>query len=933
MKKIFTGFVRSFAFALLCLLGFQQISFAQSSSLKGTVIDTSEKKNLSNAVVAVLRKSDSVLIRFTRTDKDGKFSITKLPQGAFFMLVTHPNYADYFDNADLDGKSETDKKTVPMITQSQLLEEVVVKQQLGAIRMKKDTTEFIADSFKLAPNATVEDLLRRLPGFQVDKDGKIKAQGEDVPKVLVDGEEFFGNDPTIAIQNIRADNVEKVQLYDKKSDQATFSGIDDGQRTKTVNLKLKEDKKNGYFGKATVGGGLKDKFQNEAMINAFKGKRKLAAFGVMANTGKTGLSWSDQNNYGSQAEMIEMEDGTGYYMRGDDFGGSNFYGEGLPTGWAGGLHYSNKYNEGKNSLNGSYRYNKINNIGGGTTTTQFILPDSTFFQNQRGYNRQSRIRNSANGAYEMQIDSFTSIKVTANGSIGTTENFNANFTESLSEEGIRANLSDRQVVSKTDNQNLVTTALLKKRFKKAGRTLSINFNQTYRKDESDGFLYSDNQYFNSDGSLRSQDSVNQQKQNNNKVSTLAGKAVYTEALTKYFFAEVNYSLASSKSRAERLTLGLLNGKYEDYVDSLSTNYEFNVLTNRGGLSFRYNKKKVNISIGSDISNSNFKQKDLVQDTMITYNYLNLFPRASINYNLGPQRRLSLFYNGNTRQPTIEQLQPLRDNTDPLNVYRGNPDLKQEFRNNYRLSFSDYKLLNGQSTWISLNANTISNAIGNSEYFDTELGKRIYSPMNVNGNYNLNANLGYGFKIPKTELNIYFDGQVGTGKNNSFVNGQTNTTTNTNYGGGIGLSYYKQKKIQISMWSNVSRVISKSSIMESISTKYWQANLNPSFQVFLPKKFEIGTDANIDIREKTALFNTNLNVIKWNAFVGKKFMKDESLILRFEVRDILDQNIGFDRNVSSTNITQRTYDTLRRFWWLSVTYNFSKNGKAPASPWD
>src|SRR5918993_4107029 len=172
MKKLTVG--------ILFLIGCVQFCVAQSASIKGTVIDTSAKKNLSNAVVAILRKSDSVLIRFTRTDKDGNFVLNKLPSGQFFMLVTHPNYADYFDPADLDGKSEMAMKTVPMITKAQLLQEVIVKQQLGAIRMKKDTTEFIADSFKLAPNATVEDLLRRLPGFQLDKDGKITAQGESV---------------------------------------------------------------------------------------------------------------------------------------------------------------------------------------------------------------------------------------------------------------------------------------------------------------------------------------------------------------------------------------------------------------------------------------------------------------------------------------------------------------------------------------------------------------------------------------------------------------------------------------------------------------------------------------------------------------------------------------------------------------------------------
>jgi hypothetical protein len=927
MKKLTAG--------ILFLIGSVQFCIAQSASIKGTVIDTSEKKNLSNAVVALLRKSDSVLLKFTRTDKDGNFHLIKLPEGKFFMLVTHPNYADYFDNADLDGKSEIAKKTVPMITKAQLLEEVIVKQSLGAIRMKKDTTEFIADSFKLAPNATVEDLLRRLPGFQVDKDGKITAQGESVPKVLVDGEEFFGNDPTVAIQNIRADNVERVQLYDKKSDQAAFSGIDDGERTKTVNLKLKENKKNGYFGKASLGGGIPNRFQNEAMINAFKGKRKIAAFGTMANTGKTGLNWQDNNNYSSGSEMIEMDDGMGFYMsNSDDFGGGgSYYGEGLPTGWSAGLHYSNKYNEGKNTLNGSYRFNKLNTIGNGRTTSQFILPDTLYYRSEVTNNRQSRLRNLVNGTYEAQLDSFTTIKITANGSIGKTEQLNYSLSESQSENFQKVNQSERISLNKSDNQSLTTTALLRKRFKKPGRTMSLNFNQTYNNREADGFLLSDNRYFNEDNSLRSRDSINQKKENNNNALTLAGKVVFTEAISKSFFVEANYSLASSDSRTERITLGNVNGKYEDYVDSLSTEYEFDVLTNRGGLSFRVNKKKYNFSLGSDISNSNFHQKDLLQDTTLTYDYVNLFPRANFQYIMGPQRRLSFNYNGNTRQPTIDQLQPLRDNSDPLNVYRGNPNLKQEFRNQFRLSFSDYKVLTSRNIYASFNLNVIDNAIGTAEQFDYTLGKRIYAPVNVDGNYNFNGYMGYGWKIKKIDLNVNFNLDASTGKNNTVVNGEKNVNTNSRYGVGMNFYYFKQKKVNLGLWTSVSRNISESSIRKDVATKYWAANINPNATVYLPKKFEIGTDGSIDLRERTDLFTRNLNVIKWNAWAAKKFFKEESLMLRFEIRDILDQNIGFQRNISSTNITERTYDTLRRFWLISLTYNFNKNGKAPANPWD
>ncbi|HTF29653.1 MAG TPA: outer membrane beta-barrel protein, partial [Flavitalea sp.] len=592
-----------------------------------------------------------------------------------------------------------------------------------------------------------------------------------------------------------------------------------------------------------------------------------------------------------------------------------------------------KYNEAKNSLNGSYRFNKLNTQGGGITTSQFILPDTLYYRNERGFNQQQRLRNLVTGSYEMQIDSFTTLKVTANGSIGKTDSYNSNYTESLSEFGQKVNQSDRNTITKADNQSLTTTALLRKRFKKPGRTMSLNFNQTYNNREADGFLYSDNRYFNEDESLKTRDSINQQKQNNNNSLTLAGKVVFTEAITKTFFVEANYSLASSNSSTERVTLANVNGKYEDYIDSLSTKYDFDVLTNRGGLSFRVNKKKYNMSIGSDISSSNFKQTDLLQDTVRNYTYKNLFPRANFTYIMGPQKRLSFFYNGSTRQPTIDQLQPLRDNTDPLNIYRGNPNLNQEFRNTFRLSFNNYKVLNSQSMYGSISLTTVGDAIGTAETFDYALGKRIYQPTNVSGNYNANAYMGYGWKIKKIDLNVNINLDGNTGKNNTVVNGEKNVNTNSNFGGGINLYYFKQKKINLGMWSSVHRNVSKSSIRKEIETKYWSANFNPNATVYLPAKFELGTDAGIDIREKTALFDKNLNVIKWNAWAAKKFFKDESLMLRFEVRDILAQNIGFQRNISSTNITERTYDTLRRFWLISLTYNFNKNGAPPKNPWD
>jgi len=229
------------------------------------------------------------------------------------VLATYPSYADYVDELEVKDTAAVRLPPIGMVLKSKLLEAVVVSNK-GAIHIKGDTTEFNADSFHTQAGATVEDLLKRLPGIQVDKNGKITAQGETVQKVLVDGEEFFGDDPTLVTQNLRADMVDKVQVFDKKSDQATFTGIDDGQKTKTINLKLKDSKKNGYFGRLTAGEGTDGFYDYQLMANYFRQKTKLAAYGIISNTGKTGLTWNERDNYGqSIAGSIDVDETSGNF--------------------------------------------------------------------------------------------------------------------------------------------------------------------------------------------------------------------------------------------------------------------------------------------------------------------------------------------------------------------------------------------------------------------------------------------------------------------------------------------------------------------------------------------------------------------------------------------------------------------------------------------
>src|SRR6185503_9387042 len=291
---------RKLLFSLfLCFIA--TASFSQTQTLRGVLKDTSENRNLANTVISVLSKKDSVLVQFTRADKSGNFKLEGLRAGSYILLITHPYMGDYFDNIEVKANEALDLGSVHLTPKSKLLSEVIVRSG-SPIKIKGDTLIYTADSFKVRPGANVEELLRRLPGITVDKNGQITAMGERVKKVLVDGEEFFGSDPGIATKNLRADAVQEVQVFDKKSDQAAFTGIDDGVKDKTINLKMK--KMAGYFGKVELGGGLPDKYDNSAMVNLFRNKRKVAGYGIMSNTGQTNLDWQDAQNYGGSADNM-----------------------------------------------------------------------------------------------------------------------------------------------------------------------------------------------------------------------------------------------------------------------------------------------------------------------------------------------------------------------------------------------------------------------------------------------------------------------------------------------------------------------------------------------------------------------------------------------------------------------------------------------------
>lgn len=920
---------------ILTLVIFSASSFAQNASVRGTVYDIINKQNLVNGSVSILRQKDSVLYQFTRSKEKGVFELNNLKAGKYSILVTYPLYADFVDNFELTDTSTLDLGIIRMILKANLLNDVIVKSKISAIKINGDTTEFKADSFKVREGASVEEMLKKLPGIQVDKDGKITAMGEKVDKVLVDGEEFFGDDPTIATRNLQADAIDKVQVFDKKSDQATFTGIDDGQRQKTINLKMKDDKKKGYFGKIDLGAGPNDRWNNSVMINRFRSKMKLSAFGIMSSTGKTGLDWTENNQYGSGSDGFEYDEDNGFFFNqedNDDLSNSSYYGEGLPKSWAAGLNYSNKFNDQKQSLNGSYRYNKLNTEGAGNNLSQQITANNIFTTNESGNTFSSKERNSINGTYDWNLDSSTSIKIKGNGYVGNSISQSYNKAQTTNTAGDLTNSSERTYNSKADNSNLVASILFRHKFKKVGKSFSWNIEEKRSTSGSDGLLYANVQTLIGDGGLLTT-ITDQKKDNSSTTSSFNSKMIYTHPLSKKIFAEINYAFRKSGNEAELLAYNKdASGKYTMLSDTFSNHYKYDVFTNSAGLFFKYNGKKTVVSLGSDVAFANFKQTDLFRNSETTRDFTNFFPRASFTYKFKQSSRINMGYNGRTQQPTLQQIQPIPDNSNPLYITVGNPNLKQQFNHNLYMNFNSFKVLSQRGFFVYSNFMMQQNAIVTNTYVNDTSGKTINQYINADGNYNYYFGGNFFIKLKKLDANFDMGLNANGSKFKSFVNGIENVTLNNAPGISFGLGKDKEKKYNFYLRSGFNYNFSTTQVQEKTTTNYYTISFNFNYTLQLPKKFELNTDMDANIRQKTELFTDNNNVFLWNAYIGRKLLKNDKALVKFVAHDILNQNIGYSRYVSANQISERNYQTITRYFMLSFVWNFSKTpgGAAPSN---
>jgi len=916
---------------LLCIFCYAATAFAQNNMVTGKVADISEKKPVKNAVVMLLTVKDSLLYKFTRSAPDGSFTLKDVKPGPYILMTTHPYFGELVDNIEVK-ETGLQLGDINLTSKSKLLQEVIVKSG-SAIKIKGDTTVYTADSFKVSANANVEELLKKLPGIQVDKNGEIKAMGEKVEKVLVDGEEFFGDDPGMAVKNLRADAVKEVQVFDKKSDQAEFTGIDDGKTQKTINLKLKEDRKKGYFGKIDVAGGpqnnIDPRYNTNLLLSSFKGKRKISGFLLNGNTGQDGLNWQDNEKYGGENDNISMsmdEDGGVMMMwRGgtsDDEPYVNTQ-NGFIKNTNAGLQYSNKWND-KQTLNLSPKYNSQVYTNDKTGFTQMQVGDSAFNTNEITNTNVNRNNFKTSASYDVKLDSNNSIKFTARANFYHTESEETVDATTITSKNILTNSRRTTTQTNSDKQAFSGTVLFKHKFKKARRTLSFNTDWSMLATDGTNYLRQDiNDVYT--GTVKN---VNQQKQIDKTSQSNTARLVYTEPLSKRYSLELSHEVSFNKGNNNQPTYSYSpsTGKYDAFVDTLSNHFSQTIVVNKPSARISYSDKKVKFSFGSGFGFTHYDFTDQTLNKEYLRNYTNFFPSATLNYTYKANHSVRFNYNGDTRQPTLNQLQPLRNNNDYFNQYIGNPDLKPSFSNNFNLSHNSYNFIKDMWSYLSFNVRTVSNSITNNRNIFPG-GRTTTQPINTNGNISFNFWSGIGLKLKKADLRLNFNPNMNYSKFADVINGQTSFSRTTNAGLSVYVSKSKDKKYDLSL-SNEFSFNRNTTTQSTTINKYYTNSVRFDGTLYYKKVWSLSSDYEFNARQKTVQFNNNLTNSLWNAKVKRTFHKDEFTAYVL-VRDILNQNISIERDFYGNTSTEVRNDRLKRYFMIGFTWDF-KNKSAGAS---
>jgi hypothetical protein len=866
--------------------------------ISGSIIN-SDNEPIEQATVQILNLKDSSNIAGVVTSKDGAFNINTLA-GDYILKISS---LGYLDNFRLIKANNARNVMEPIVLNKSylLLDTAIIFGEVPEMIIRGDTIEYNADSYKTLPSAVVEDLIKKLPGAEVDSEGKITINGKEIKKIYVDKKEFFSTDPKIASRNLPAVMVDKVQVWDKRSDMAEMTGFDDGEEESVINLTIKPGMKQGLFGNASGGYGEKDRYEANLMANYAKNDNQFTLIGSSNNTNNTNFT----DIGGSMGDRPS---------RGMSFGGRN----GILRSSNGGFNFASELST-KFKLGGNIRYGNTDNqvISNNYVQNYISAGDQYETRNQSGNNTGNNLRTE----FRMEWTPNENTKLIFTPNVSYTKNANHQaslYLTTLIDPIDSINWGYSEYNSQTANTSFNGNLDFSHKFGKKGRTFSFSISGGFSNQNADGSNDSRTDYKNSRTKSVVTDQIYNTKNNSHNLS---GFLSYVEPIGTNNFLQLSYRYRSNISTQDRQTFkndGL--GNY-DMIDTASTKKLENDFGNQEiRLNFQSVREKYNYTLGLAVQPSNSESKTFEPDTAytVTNKVVNFSPIVQFIYRWNRQTTLRINYTGSVSQPSTTQLSNVRDESNPLNITYGNPDLNPSFRNNFRAQFQ--KSNQDRTTTITSSANFsfTTNAIVNYSLVDS-VGKRESTYRNVNGNKSADARFMVNKSLFNRKFSLNSSSNVGYSESNGFINGDLNTTGDWSLGETLGASY-RSDLFDLSLRGNIRYSKTDKSLEGQVSSEVFNYGGSANTTIYLPWDFGINSDLNYSTNSGYS-DGFKQNEWLWNASIQKQIFKDKGGTIKFSMFDVLHQRSNISRTSGAQSLRYTASNTVGSYFIFSFTYRF------------
>lgn len=899
---------------MLLMILFSPMAFAQQSGVNvtGSVVEQGSDTPIEQATVRLLNVKDSAMVRGVVSARNGSFTLKNVKKGSYLLHITFIGYDPLYQPLQITGKKNPVNVGKLELSDGAIeLGEAVVIGKAPEVTVRNDTVEYNADSYKVTEGSVLEDLLKKMPGVEVDSEGKITVNGKEVKKVMVDGKEFFSDDPKVASKNLPAKMIDKLQVLDKKSDMAQMTGFDDGEEETVINLTVKPGMKQGWFGNAYGGYGSKDRYEGNAMVNRFVNNDQITFMGGTNNTNNMGFS--------DLASTMFSGMGGGGGRRGG-FGA----GSGITSSGNAGLNFSKEFKPDKLTLEGNTRYSHSDNDARSKSDRQNILPgDSSSYDNSEAMSHTKSDNFGVDFRLEWKPDTMTQLIFRPSFSLSHSMNDNFSDATTLDNERDTVNTNKSSNYSESNGYNLNASIDFSRKLNNKGRVFSATLSGGNSDSYSDGMNRSDIVYFNQTDALKNS-IIDQRSRYDNKGFNYRAYVSWVEPIGHNNFIQATYSISQRKQEALKNVYNQdADGIYNVLDSAYNQSYRNNFISQRASLSFKSQRAKFNYTIGLNLDPSYSSSENFVGDTTlskITRKVVNLSPMAQFNYMFDKRTNLRIMYNGRTSQPSMTQLQPVADISDPTNITIGNPDLNPRYTNNVFIRFQQFTPEKQRAFMIMANGSYIINDIVSYTSYNQETGVKTTTYKNVNGNYSGNVRMMLNTPLKNKKFSINSMTMASFANSNGYINEEKNTNRNLilSERGGID---FRSSYLDLGVNGNIRYNATSNSLQKENNQNTFNYGAGGYTTIYLPLNFKIESDVNWSTNSGYG-DGFKQNEVLWNASASKSFLKNNQGTLRFKIYDILQQRSNISRSVTASYIQDSEYNTLGSYFMVHFIYRFS-----------